>query len=817
MSYNDKKNLGYNNEKRRKINAIKSNELNKECFDCGACYPQYISINNGIFICKDCLKIHNNFPKQISNTLKNNLSSLNNKELEFMFIGGNQKLLNFINYEYPQLQRYKISILYQTKAMQYYRNNLNYLVNGGIKPIKPSELINAYELINIKEAETKKENINTIKKINNNTYKTTKRNKSETILETVNKKIREKNKTYKSKQKKIQNSLLDDDEDTLKRYKSFYKEMNKIFGTNIDIINEEQKNNKDIGIIINKEPKIISNNYKQKNNFSNNNENIIPNSNIDNNKNSSNNSISKKINNKENPIGHIYNNNFITFSATKNIFMFTPNKESIIYKHRKKNNDNQSNNKNNKNIPTLNTVKEIYSKPKIPYLITSNKKREDNSNLYFSLQENNFKHDNLNLSEQNEHEIKLNGDKYIKNNNDISQEYKHTTKNIKNENKEMSEDINPNINLNIDISKDSFEDNQNNKDVHENKNILDNNNAREKEKGSNSIFAKKRICKLMKKDRQTLENENKLILKDNQIDKKGNTFILFRKEKEEKFLDKNDKNNKTELKENEVDEIKKIINKDTHNEIDVEDNKNKTFTEIKESGNKRRTNINLNNNSNLTEKDAKKNPIMIKEREEAASLTKKDEILEEKNSRVRYNKRNDKKDIDKQVELKSKKMEEKTENKNYNDNENNDKKLFADKRRKRYDKHLGLKENIKDEGREKKIEEGKNRRNKDEMKENEKGVKKVEKDSYKMKKVEKIKTIQDNNYSPFHRQKNELTKTSIGREVKDIKINNSENLYSVIGKNIDVSKTTNENNENNGTNKFSIRNKYKMRKMKELV
>ena len=193
MSYNDKKNLGYNNEKRRKIKAIKSNELNKECFDCGACYPQYISINNGIFICKDCLKIHNNFPKQISNTLKNNLSSLNSKELEFMYIGGNQKLLNFINYEYPQLQRYKISILYQTKAMQYYRNNLNYLVNGGIKPIKPSELINAYELINIKEAETKKENINTIKKINNNTYKTTKRNKSETILETVNKKIREKN------------------------------------------------------------------------------------------------------------------------------------------------------------------------------------------------------------------------------------------------------------------------------------------------------------------------------------------------------------------------------------------------------------------------------------------------------------------------------------------------------------------------------------------------------------------------------------------------------------------------------------------------
>ena len=112
MSYNDKKNLAFNTEKRRKIKEIKSNELNKECFDCGACYPEYISINNGIFICKDCLKIHNNFPKHISNTLKNNLSSLNSKELEYMYIGGNQKLLDFINHEYPQLQRYKINILY---------------------------------------------------------------------------------------------------------------------------------------------------------------------------------------------------------------------------------------------------------------------------------------------------------------------------------------------------------------------------------------------------------------------------------------------------------------------------------------------------------------------------------------------------------------------------------------------------------------------------------------------------------------------------------------------------------------------------------
>ena len=53
-----------------------------------------------------------------------------------MYLGGNQRLLSFINYDYPQLQKFKISILYQTKAMQYYRNNLNYMIYGGSKPMK---------------------------------------------------------------------------------------------------------------------------------------------------------------------------------------------------------------------------------------------------------------------------------------------------------------------------------------------------------------------------------------------------------------------------------------------------------------------------------------------------------------------------------------------------------------------------------------------------------------------------------------------------------------------------------------------------------
>ena len=89
MSFNDKKKYTNNSEKKKKIKENKNDELNKECFDCGSCNPEYISINNGVFICEDCLYIHNKFPKQISTTLKKNLSSLNSKELEFMYLGGN--------------------------------------------------------------------------------------------------------------------------------------------------------------------------------------------------------------------------------------------------------------------------------------------------------------------------------------------------------------------------------------------------------------------------------------------------------------------------------------------------------------------------------------------------------------------------------------------------------------------------------------------------------------------------------------------------------------------------------------------------------
>lgn len=719
MSIFDKKKIPYNTEKLRKIKEIKNNELNKECFDCGACYPEYISINNGVFICKDCINIHNKFPKQISNTLKNNLSSLNNKELEYMFLGGNQKLLEFVNYEYPQLHKFKVNILYQTKAMQYYRNYLNYLVNGGVKPIRPSEQINAYELIDLNEEFKKYEKIST--KINSKTFRDKKRNKSLTNLDTKNKKNDiAKQKTYKGTEKRRKKNLFNiDDEDSLKRHKSFYKEMNKIFSTCEDFGNISNIEENDC----HKEIKIKKQNFKTKSEV------IFNNENNNNNKNYNSNTAHAdgKSNYQGQPVEHIYNNNYFTLSATKNIFMFTPNKESIIYKHRKIN-------PNNNNNIAMNTVNEIYSKPKISNYINYNKQK---------------------ITQNNEYENKNKVNSINENNININNNFKNTKTY---DPKHKKDKINENINTKnkIEIAKNK---NNDNLEKSETNNIYDYNIEFE-ENDDNKIFTKKRVSKLMKKDK--LNDENNIIHKN--IGKRGDN-IFYRNNKRGNNMDSKEIYNKTELKENNINKIINAIN----NEADINNNNNnsnnKTYSDIKANEKKRRyintntnTNSNINYNLNLNKKEnIQRNPIRIEEGED--------------------------------------------------ENISNDR---QDNKHKKDEKNV-----VKNSGKYGAI-----------LKRKEENEKKVEKENNK---------INNSSSSFFSKIKNESSKMklTLGRYElrKDYKGNISNNTdiskdkhfqysqtsSSIFDKNLDTSKTHGDIMDNNGAKKVSIRNKYKMRRIKENV
>ena len=158
MKISKKENISLIKIKRQKIEIILNIPKNNECFECSNLNPEFISLNNGIFLCKNCTKNHKNFPKSISNIFKNDLNNLTLKNIQYLCCGGNEKLKQFIQSEFPKLKKYSFQNLYKTYAMNYYRKYLEYLIEGGIKPTKPN-INKAYELIKIN---------NNIKKVKSN-------------------------------------------------------------------------------------------------------------------------------------------------------------------------------------------------------------------------------------------------------------------------------------------------------------------------------------------------------------------------------------------------------------------------------------------------------------------------------------------------------------------------------------------------------------------------------------------------------------------------------------------------------------------------
>ena len=132
MKYSKNKNNSptiYPLDKNFLIKEITNDEMNKECFDCGTPYPEYISINNGIFICNRCIFYHSKFPDEISTLIKNNLNVLKKRELNFLYYGGNRKLTEFLFSNCPKLNKYQPELLYKTDEMEYYRHKLKSIVN----------------------------------------------------------------------------------------------------------------------------------------------------------------------------------------------------------------------------------------------------------------------------------------------------------------------------------------------------------------------------------------------------------------------------------------------------------------------------------------------------------------------------------------------------------------------------------------------------------------------------------------------------------------------------------------------------------------
>ena len=188
MKISRKENISLIKIKKQKIKIILNIPKNNECFECSNLYPEFISLNNAIFLCKNCVKNHIHFPKYISNIFKNDLNNLTLKNIQYLCCGGNEKLKQFIKNEFPRLKKFSYQNLYRTYAMDYYRKYLEYLIEGGIKPIKPNKN-KAYELLKtnnnkkikntkIKEIVNKNDNIDEIILKNENQNSNTKKEKN---------------------------------------------------------------------------------------------------------------------------------------------------------------------------------------------------------------------------------------------------------------------------------------------------------------------------------------------------------------------------------------------------------------------------------------------------------------------------------------------------------------------------------------------------------------------------------------------------------------------------------------------------------------
>ena len=188
MKISRKENISLIKIKKQKIKIILNIPKNNECFECSNLYPEFISLNNAIFLCKNCVKNHIHFPKYISNIFKNDLNNLTLKNIQYLCCGGNEKLKQFIKNEFPRLKKFSYQNLYRTYAMDYYRKYLEYLIEGGIKPIKPNKN-KAYELIKtnnnkkiknckINEIVNKNDNIDEIILKNENQNSNTKKEKN---------------------------------------------------------------------------------------------------------------------------------------------------------------------------------------------------------------------------------------------------------------------------------------------------------------------------------------------------------------------------------------------------------------------------------------------------------------------------------------------------------------------------------------------------------------------------------------------------------------------------------------------------------------
>ena len=94
----------------------------------GSIHPQWVSINNAVYVCYNCSGIHRGFGVQFSFIRSLSMDTISDNQRKLLSLGGNKRFAEFME-EYD-LNSEPAKVKYKTKAAKFYRGMLKAMVEG---------------------------------------------------------------------------------------------------------------------------------------------------------------------------------------------------------------------------------------------------------------------------------------------------------------------------------------------------------------------------------------------------------------------------------------------------------------------------------------------------------------------------------------------------------------------------------------------------------------------------------------------------------------------------------------------------------------
>eukprot|EP00826_Nyctotherus_ovalis_P011016 TRINITY_DN12876_c0_g1_i3.p1 TRINITY_DN12876_c0_g1~~TRINITY_DN12876_c0_g1_i3.p1 ORF type:complete len:357 (-),score=91.82 TRINITY_DN12876_c0_g1_i3:950-2020(-) len=94
----------------------------------GSVHPQWVSINNGVYVCYNCSGVHRGFGVQYSFIRSLSMDAISDKQRKILSHGGNKRFAEFM--EMYGLNSTPAGVKYKTKAAEFYRGMLKAMTEG---------------------------------------------------------------------------------------------------------------------------------------------------------------------------------------------------------------------------------------------------------------------------------------------------------------------------------------------------------------------------------------------------------------------------------------------------------------------------------------------------------------------------------------------------------------------------------------------------------------------------------------------------------------------------------------------------------------